>query len=149
MFYTGRWVEIKELVKKLRNFDGETEGIKLANEAADKIELLQKLVEDMTNNHFVDILDFYMERCQKLEEDFTELVMQSEDICKYCKNNIKCKGKECEKYCEGIGDVDGKFPDWKWSCEDFDFGTCFLLENTPCNGCFENDARGFEWRGNT
>ena len=141
-------MEIRELVKRLRNCGGGTEGIKLVNEAADKIEWLQKLVDDMTNDHFVDTLDFYSERCQKLEEDFTELVMQSEDICSYCKNKIECKGRECEKYREGIGDADGKFPDWKWTCMDFDFGTCFLLEDTPCNGCFENNTKGFEWRGN-
>ena len=23
-----------------------------------------------------------------------------------------------------------------------------LLENTPCNECFDNDCNGFEWRGN-
>ena len=140
-------MEIRKLVKKLRNCGGGTEGIKLVNEAADKIEWLQSIVDDMTNDHFVDTLDFYMERCQKLEEDFLELVMQSEDTCFYCKNYIACKGKECEKYCSGIGDVDGNFPDWKWTCEDFDFGTCPLLENTPCNECIENDFKGFKWRG--
>ena len=141
-------MEIKKLVKKLRNCGGGTEGIKLVNEAADKIEWLQKLVDDMTNDHFVDTLDFYMERCQNLEEDFTELVMKSEDICSYCKNNIECKGEKCEKYCKGVGDADGKFPDLKWSCMDFDFGTCPLLENTPCNDCFKNNDKDFEWRGN-
>ena len=141
-------MEIRELVKKLRKCGGGTEGIKLVNEAADKIEWLQKLIDDSTNDHFVDTLDFYSERCQKLEEDFLELVMQSENICSYCKNNIECKGKECKKYREGVGDVDGRFPDWKWTCMDFDFGTCFLLEDPPCNVCFENDCKGFEWRGN-
>ena len=144
-------MEIKELVKKLRNCGGGTEGIKLVNEAANKIEWLQKLVDDMTNDHFVDTLDFYSERCQNLESDFMELIMESERICHYCKNNVECKGKQCEKYCEGKGGYgqDGQhFPNWKWTCQDFDFGTCPLLENTPCNECFENDCRGFEWRGN-
>ena len=143
-------MEIRELVKKLRNCGGGAEGIKLVNEAADKIEQLQKLIDDMTNDHFVDTLDFYMERCQNLEEDFMELVIESENICHYCKNNIECKGKKCEKYCEGKGakDQSGKeLPDWEWTCEDFNFGTCPLLENTPCNGCAANNS-GFEWRGN-
>ena len=59
--------------------------------------------------------------------------------------------KECDKYIEGVGGYgqDGKhFPDWKWSCMDFDFGTCPRLEDTPCNECFDNDCKGFEWRGN-
>ena len=95
--------------------------------------------------------DYYADRCQKLEKDFMELIMESPEICSYCKNNIECKGEECEKYCEGKG-CQGQelqlFPDWKWTCEDFDFGTCPLLENTPCNGCFDNNFKGFEWRGN-
>lgn len=144
-------MEIKELVKKLRNCGGGGEVIKLVNEAANKIEWLQSLVDDMTNDHFIDTLDFYSERCRNLEEDFTELVIKSENICHYCKNNIECKGKDCEKYIEGQGGYgqDGQhFPDWKWTCKDFDFGTCPLLENTPCNECFDDNCKGFEWRGN-
>lgn len=143
-------MEVKELVKKLRGYGGRTEGIKLVNEAADKIEWLQKLVDDMTNDHFVDTLDFYSERCQNLEKDFKELVMSSPDICSYCKHNIECKGKECSKYIEGRGCWDDKrcYHDWAWSCQDFNFGTCDMLENTPCNGCLKNGNKGFEWRGN-
>ena len=69
------------------------------------------------------------------------------NICKYCKHEIKCEGQDCDGYCSGVGDTDGNYPDWKWTCEDFNFGTCVKMENTPCNGCFENDCGGFEWRG--
>lgn len=147
-------MDSRELVKELRDLTYHvtfTKGKNLIHEAADKIEWLQKLVDDMTNDHFVDVLDFYSERCQNLESDFMELVMKSEDICNYCKNNAECKDKKCEKYCEGEGGCgqDGQhFPDWKWTCKDFDFGTCPLLEDTPCNGCFDNNCMGFEWRGN-
>ena len=71
------------------------------------------------------------------------------DICEFCSNKVKCDGKKCEKYCEGKGgwgENGQHFPDWKWTCEDFDFGTCPLLENTPCNGCFDNDYSGFEFK---
>lgn len=147
-------MEIKELTKELRELTYHitfTKGKNLVNEAADKIEWLQKLVDDMTNDHFVDTLDFYAERCQNLEEELIDLIMESENICSYCNNNIECKGKKCEKYCEGKGGYgqDGQhFPDWKWTCMDFDYGTCPLLENTPCNECFDNNCRGFYWRGN-
>lgn len=92
-----------------------------------------------------------LNKYNQLESDFIELVMESKNICHFCKNNIECKNKDCEEYIEGQGgyDQDGQhFPDWKWTCKDFDFGTCPLLENTPCNGCFENNNKGFEWRGN-
>ena len=64
------------------------------------------------------------EQYDKLMKDFGELVMSSENICRYCKNNIECKGKECEKYIEGRGCWDDKrcYHDWAWSCKDFDFG---------------------------
>lgn len=70
-----------------------------------------------------------------------------DDVCRYCENRIECKGKSCEKYINGIGDIEGKYPNVKWSCEDFDYGTCPLMEKSPCNGCIENDFRGFVLRG--
>ena len=81
-------------------------------------------------------------------EDMTAVLKRdSDDICAYCKNRIECKNEQCEKYSSGVGDVDGNYPDWKWTCMDFDYGTCSLLEDTPCNGCFDDDYIGFEWRG--
>jgi hypothetical protein len=67
------------------------------------------------------------------------------DLCSLCKNIIACEEKKCEKYISGIGDAEGKYPEWKWSCMDFDFGECPLMENTPCNGCIQNDSGGFEF----
>ena len=87
-------------------------------------------------------------RGQAAVEDMTAVLKRdSDDICAYCKNRIECKNEQCEKYSSGVGDVDGNYPDWKWTCMDFDYGTCSLLEDTPCNGCFDDDCKGFEWRG--
>ena len=143
-------MEIRKLINDLKQKADINPHQGLLLEAANKIEWLQKLIDDSTNDHFVDVLDFYSERCQKLEEDFTYLVMQSPEICNYCKYHVECKGKECPKYVEGTECWDDNRcrHDWAWSCQDFNFGTCEMLENTPCNGCFDNDNKGFEWRGN-
>lgn len=84
-------------------------------------------------------------------KDLTKVLTNSHkdySICDFCKYHIKCKGKNCENYIEGKGCIDtaGKeFPDWKWSCMDFTYGTCDKLINTPCNGCdFKNN---FKYRG--
>jgi hypothetical protein len=87
------------------------------------------------------------ERDAAVEDMTAVLKRDSDDICAYCKNRVECEGQQCEKYSSGVGDVDGNYPDWKWTCEDFDYGTCRMMENTPCNGCLENDCSGFEWRG--
>lgn len=91
-----------------------------------------------------------LKKYQRLEKDFMQLIANSVNACKYCKNHIECKGKDCPKYVQGKGCWDDKrcYFDWAWSCEDFNFGTCDLLEHTPCNGCIDNNLKGFEWKGN-
>jgi hypothetical protein len=64
--------------------------------------------------------------------------------CDFCKHAKPCLGRNCSLFIEGVGDVEGKYPTMKWTCEDFNFGTCLLLENTPCNGCIQNDSNNFE-----
>lgn len=89
------------------------------------------------------------EKFEALLEDFKEFILNKDDVCKYCKHNQPCRGKQCEFYIEGKGawDHKGCKHDWEWNCIDFSFGECPMLENTPCNGCIQNKRRGFEWRG--
>ena len=70
-----------------------------------------------------------------------------DEICPYCKHHYHCNDTNCDEYIEGVGMTDekGNYLDWKWSCRDFDWGTCTKLENTPCNGC--DLINHFEWRG--
>ena len=86
---------------------------------------------------------------EALLKDFKELILNSGDACEYCKYNQPCKGKDCEFYIKGTAawDHNNREHDWQWSCEDFRFGECPKLENTPCNGCVKNNMCGFEWRG--
>ena len=95
-----------------------------------------------TNKQFVRKFD-------ALLKDFKEFILHTDDVCKYCKHNQPCKSKECECYVEGVGawSAKGYESDWQWSCEDFNFGECPKLENTPCNGCIKHNMQGFEWRG--
>ena len=37
--------------------------------AANKLETLQRLVDDMLGDHYVDYLDWYINRCQELEDE--------------------------------------------------------------------------------
>ena len=86
-------------------------------------------------------------RISVLLKEIRELAIKSEDVCKYCKHYQPCDGKKCKDYIEGKGAWDDKhyYYDWVWSCQDFNYGECPKLENTPCNGCnFENN---FEWKG--
>lgn len=69
----------------------------------------------------------------------------NDDLCKHCSNRISCEKRECERYQEGVGGwLNGqRVEDLRWSCRDFDFGTCGKMVGTPCEGCFENDYYGF------
>jgi hypothetical protein len=89
------------------------------------------------------------QKFEALLRDFKEFILNPDDACEYCKYNQPCRGKECELYVEGMGawDKRGYIDDWQWSCEDFTYGTCPKLEDTPCNGCIKNNRRGFEWKG--
>lgn len=100
-----------------------------------------------TIKYLVDENQQLTEKFSALLKDFNEVIIKSEDICKYCKHYQPCYGKNCKDYIEGKGAWDDKhcYYDWVWSCQDFNYGECPKLENTPCNGCnFENN---FEWKG--
>lgn len=76
--------------------------------------------------------------------------IDSDDVCSFCKHDVFCQGEKCDKYIEGRGmtfEKTGQYIDEKWTCMDFEYGTCPKLEDTPCNGCFDNDMSGFEWKG--
>ena len=41
-------------------------------EAADRLEIAMRLIDDMTSDHYVDYLEFYANRCRELEEELSE-----------------------------------------------------------------------------
>ena len=65
----------KEMIRKLRN----GEEINLI-EVADKLECFVQLIDDMFNDHYVDTLEWYVERCWELEEILYSL-MEGESEC--------------------------------------------------------------------
>lgn len=82
-------------------------------------------------------------------EDIKKAI-DSDDICSFCKYNTPCQGEKCDQYIEGKGmklEKTGQYIDKKWTCMDFDYGTCPKLEYGSCNRCFENNMKGFKWRG--
>ena len=85
---------------------------------------------------------------EKLLKDFIyELKEGTDDICLYCKHEIKCAGKDCPEYISGKGmyDKSGNYIDWKWDCHDFDYGTCPMMESAPCSHCVKNKFSDFEY----
>ena len=65
-------METREIIKGIRDYTGRCdmpfERYLMLTEAADKLEQLQKLVDDMLGDHYVDNLDWYANRCRELEE---------------------------------------------------------------------------------
>lgn len=41
-------------------------------EAADRLEIVMRLIDDMSSDHYVDYLEFYANRCRELEEELSE-----------------------------------------------------------------------------
>lgn len=64
----------KELIEKLKNASSSwlqgdwPYNTELPIEAANKLQELQQLVDDMLGDHYVDNLDFYTSRCRYLED---------------------------------------------------------------------------------
>lgn len=46
--------------------------INLLDMAANKLEELQRIIDDMLGDHYIDYLDFYTSRCRELEEKLEE-----------------------------------------------------------------------------
>lgn len=90
----------------------------------------------------------WQRRAEAAERDLRSVIKDANDGCVLCIHYHPCAGKDCPQYVAGVGATgqDGKeYPDFKWSCEDFEHGTCPAMEDTPCNGCdFENH---WQWCG--
>ena len=139
----------EELIKELRycSDNGDCGYCKYDAYSCECLDHIEKASAEALEDMNRKIERLTAERDAAVEDMTAVLKRDSDDICAYCKNRIECKNEQCEKYSSGVGDVDGNYPDWKWTCMDFDYGTCLLLADTPCNGCFDDDYIGFEWRG--
>ena len=71
----------RELVTILRNTTYSSDfDMQLKTEAAYKLEELQQYIDNMLNNHYVDYLDFYANRCRELEEENEDLNQRLDEI---------------------------------------------------------------------
>ena len=77
--------------------------------AADKLEELQRLIDDATSDHYVDALDFYSERCRELEEKIEKTKRTNPIISKSEFRQILNKLKENEEFIDEINNVLRKF----------------------------------------
>ena len=139
---TQRLKEYKSNIEKLT-----AENQQLRNELIIQTALAQNGQSAIeTNKQLVQqIVALKAERDAAVED--LKKALWDDEICSYCKHNYHCGDTECDEYIEGVGMTDekGTYYDWKWSCRDFDWGTCAKLEDTPCNQC--DLINHFEWRG--
>lgn len=77
--------------------------------AADKLEELQQFIDDTTNDHYVDILDFYSKRCRELEDKIENAKANKPIISKDKFCQILTKLKDNESFIDKINDVLRKF----------------------------------------
>lgn len=66
-------METRELVKAIRDYTEKSDmpfkRYLMLTEAADRLEQLQKFIDDMLGDHYVDYLDWYANRCRELEDE--------------------------------------------------------------------------------
>lgn len=118
--------------------------------------MYEELTKDARENHrYTSVESEINELCdaiddlERLVSHYKELYVSAIksmdcDICEKCIYYHECKGEDCPSYISGRGGYIGeKYYDYKWSCKDFNYGECAVLENTPCKDCFNNDFSGF------
>lgn len=67
-------METRALIEALRWQPGNMAfSPQLRKEAADRLEKLQRFVDDMLGDHYVDYLEFYANRCRELEDKLEEI----------------------------------------------------------------------------
>ena len=123
-------------------------------EAAIKLDQLQALAQTgqsaiETNQYLIERISVLTKERDAAVKDLQDIAFKLADLCEYCEHNKPCLGEDCEHYMCGVGmeDESGKYYDEQWTCMDFDFGTCEMLSNTPCNKCIQNNGNHFSWRG--
>lgn len=119
-------------------------GCAIIREAADRLEHL---------NHFDNTQSYKMlKKLRYAQEDMRKVANSGGDMCLVCKNMHECPGESCPGYTFDVLDQNGTLPDgrslagMKITCESFDWGTCDIMKNTPCNGCIDGGFKNFEWR---
>lgn len=94
------------------------------------------------NNNSIDLN-------KQLFSDFKNILFNQKEAnpCDFCKFQVTDCSKNCKNYQEGVGVVDenGNFFEWKWTCFDWEFGTCDRLENTPCHNCWAKNYNFVNW----
>ena len=93
-------------------------------------------------------IDLFIYQVQNLRKERDDVYRKyCYDICEYCNNKVDCNPKTCEGYVSGnTVYLDGKPIESEWDCQDFEYGTCEMMEGTPCFQCFKKNYSGFQYR---
>ena len=149
---------VMEAVEALEDKQETIDGFLKAKEMKDNHPLVKKFLSDWRKRegkndlYYPDTYTIYEDyfslkkEIERVKKERDKLARKTEDPCTLCRHYTPCSGRSCPSFCEGVGDAEGKYPDWHWSCEDFQYGSCPVLENTPCFECIQNGYKGFEWR---
>lgn len=88
-----------------------------------------------------EITEYFISILKRGDSDFS--------LCDICQHQKPCVGRSCKEFCEGdevINSVTNEVEKFHWTCMDFDYGDCPMME-THCSGCLGDYYANFEWEG--
>ena len=86
---------------------------------------------------------------KQLMEDLKMVLSEGQDDpCSFCEYQFTKCNEDCDCYQKGTGmqDEEGNYYNWKWTCMDWDYGTCDKLINSPCHNCFETNLSNWKYK---
>lgn len=104
-------------------------------------QFLNKYLRLTTLSELNEVVNYFV---SILKQDDREFV-----LCNICEHEKACNGRKCEEFCEGDEVINVKTntaEQFHWTCMDFDYGDCPVMEE-HCSKCLERNYQNFKWKG--